>query len=115
MGSHPLRITFRKYDRLNINFFLNNNEVIYRARTSDEMTWDATLPTEQFTNIYVSGEEYKYVAEGDPSTAFLAGGFPFYFTKSSTFNSYLFETIMSSYFITSSVNFVLTCLIRQVL
>ena len=96
-------MTYRKFNRLNINFFLNNEDIIYRARSADEMLWDDTLSSEQFTNIYVSGAEYKYLEKGSESTAFLAGGYPFYFTKSSTYNSYLFETIMNSYFLTSSV------------
>jgi len=74
------------------------------------MVWDATLSSEQFTNIYVSGEEYKYVSEGSENTAFSTGGYPFYFTKSSTYNSYLFESIMNSYFLTSSVYNIIYCI-----
>ena len=70
IGSHPLRITFRKYKHLNLNFFGSNDKIIFRARSADEMIYDASLDSESKSDIYIKGSEYSYVSNGMTDTAF---------------------------------------------
>lgn len=68
IGSHPLRITFRKYKHLNLNFFGSNDKIVFRARSADEMIYDASLDSESKSDIFIGGSEYLYVTKGSTNT-----------------------------------------------
>lgn len=99
IGSHPLRITFRKFKHLNINFFGTNDKIVFRGRSANEMEFDSQLDAEYKSSIFIGGSEYYYVPKGEPSTAFSSGGYPFYFSQSATDNSFLFQTLINDYFL----------------
>ena len=58
---------------------------------------------EQQIDIYLNGQEYKYIQPGITGAAFEQGGYPIYFTKDLSENLHISKIIKSQHFVSSLV------------
>ena len=60
---------------------------------------------EQQINIYINGQEHKYIQPGAAGAAFEQGGYSIYFTKDLSENLLISKKIKSQHFVSSLVKF----------
>lgn len=64
-------MTIRLYEGLNVNFFTENNDLVFRGRSSSDFSpFSGESSGEKMENLYKSGIEYQYRGKGIPSAAY---------------------------------------------
>ncbi|CAD8094996.1 unnamed protein product [Paramecium sonneborni] len=107
VGYSPVRMTIRLYKGLNVNFFTENNDIVFRGRSSSDFTpFSGESSGEKMENLYKSGIEYKYLGKGTPSAAYQAGGYTFQFQSEISGAVEQYQKIQSDSFFTVSTGII---------
>ncbi|CAD8082619.1 unnamed protein product [Paramecium primaurelia] len=107
VGYSPVRMTIRLYEGLNVNFFTENKDLVFRGRSSSDFSPSSGESSgEKMENLYKSGIEYQYRGKGIPSAAYQAGGYTFQFQSEISGAVEQYQKIQSDSFFTVSTGII---------